>query len=310
MRVPATVSPRRQTSSWLVRQLAGVRSGLAEEVLYAEHKRGHDLRDLESAHPLVHLIPQYPVAILAAPWRTRLGHALESHRAHMVVIALVVLDLIAVFGEVMLTNVCGIEREKAEARVAGESDADAHSALLREERIHAWEGGLHKFSIALVVVLLVYVAGLLLAFGTRFFGKVWYVLDAVVLIVTLVLEFSLTNDSSGFLPAILSWRVLRILHGFFVTEESSTSEVVALRERLRGAISFARWQETDDVAALRQRLDAIGSACRLRGAGEADDVDAISSEAAVHVVVPSESSPAAAIEGCGEAVRTCDEPRE
>lgn len=247
--------------SWFARQLAGARSGLAEESFYAEKKGGRDLRDVESAHPLSRLISRHAETIAQAPWRVRLGHALESHKAHMLIMALVVFDLIAVFGEVMLTNVCGIEREKAIAKFEDESHAEASAALQREERIHAWEGGLHKFSIAIVIVLIVYVVGLLIAFGRKFFGKVWYLLDAAVLIVTLVLEFTLTEDSSGFLPIILSWRVLRILHGFFVTEESSTTEVLELQGRLEAARKQAAWDESDDVASLRRRLGSIGAMC-------------------------------------------------
>jgi hypothetical protein len=266
-------------TGWIVRQIFGARSGLVDEALYAEAREGRDLRDLSSATTLSHLVPQHAESIAKSHWRVRLGHMLESHRAHMIVMGLVVLDLIAVFGEVMLTNVCGVEREKAEARIADDASAEAHDALRREERIHAWEGGLHKLSIAIVVALLAYVAGLLIAFGPKFFGKVWYVLDAVVLIVTLILEYTLSDDSSGFLPAILSWRLLRIMHGFFVTEESSTTEVLALRKRLHAVRCMALWTEGDDNAALLKRLKAIDDLCDLAQEDVNFSPDALSLEA-------------------------------
>ena len=280
-------------SSWIAKQLTGARSGLAEEELYTLTSGGGDLRDLKTAHPLSRIIPDHSDVIAKSTWRVRLGHALESHRCHMIIMALVVLDLIAVFGEVMLTNVCGIERDKAAARLADESNAEALDSLEREERIHAWEGGLHRFSIAIVIALLVYVLGLMVAFGAKFFFKVWYILDAVVLSVTLILEFSLSNDSSGFLPVILSWRVLRIMHGFFVTEESSTTEVLELRKRLKDALSLASWLESDDVAALRRRLEGISKAC--------DDESERDGEGgmAMPVVNAADVAPCASVQGAG-----------
>lgn len=259
---------------WLSRQLAGARSGLVEEYMYAAGKGGRDLRDLQSAHPLHNVVPRHAEFISTAPWRVRMGHALESHQAHMVIMALVVFDLIAVFGEVMLTNVCGIERDKAEERLANESGADALDALHREERIHAWEGGLHRFSIAIVIALLVYVLGLAVSFGPKFFTKVWCVLAAAVLSVTRALEFSLANDSSGFLPLILSWRVVRIAHGFIVTEESPATEVAKLRRRIDASRAQAAWDASDDIPALHRRLEAISAIVCEAADDDAGAIDA------------------------------------
>jgi hypothetical protein len=296
-------------ATWLSRQLAGARTGLIEEDMYAEGAQGRDLRDLQSAHPLHHIVPDHARIISKASWQVRMGHVLESHQAHMVVMALVVFDLIAVFGEVMLTNVCGIEREKAEERLANESDSEALSALHREERIHAWESGLHRFSIAVVVALLVYVLGLALSFGAKFFTKVWYVLDAIVLIITLALEFSLTNDSSGFLPLILSWRVVRIAHGFLVTEESPTSEVAKLRKRIDASRALVSWDAEEDVPALRRRLGEISAIIEAVDDEAFDEKVALGTAAAdpsaTQLIITSEATPSLAA-GSSDRMTTSD----
>lgn len=250
----------------IIRQRSSVRdvlrsaqTSLAEETTFRETEGG-DIYDVSDETHLHHVRNEHHKQVRKAPRNSsvRLGHALESHTAHLVIILLVMLDLTAVFGEVMLTSVCGV------ARHGGSSDHSERRRLLslqhtttgtdmtavavsmeleegrwsagqqhrvlaeltpeeeaREARIEGWEHGLHWFSISILCALLLYQAALLYCFGWRYFTKLWYMLDVLVLVISLVLELTLPSDEVGFLTLLLVWRVIRIVHGFLLTEQEA-----------------------------------------------------------------------------------------
>lgn len=249
----------------MIRQRSSVRgvlraaqTSLAEEHTFRENNGG-DIFDVSEEAHLHHVHTKHHHHVRTGHARLRLGHALESHTAHLAIILLVMLDLTAVFGEVMLTSVCGVKRHgsasgHSERRLAVNAPAAAGDVPVwpgvqsltspavvytlharpprllatltpeeeaREARIEGWEKGLHWFSISILCLLLAYQVALLYCFGWRYFTKVWYILDVLVLVISLVLELTLPTDEVGFLSVLLVWRVIRIVHGFLLTEQEA-----------------------------------------------------------------------------------------
>lgn len=175
-------------------------------------------------------------------WRRKLGHALESHVSHAVILCLIFLDVMAVLCEVMLRNVCV-------APVVGTAD---------DVRLYKWGEGLSWFSRAVLLVLLAHLILLVVSFGKSFFKKWMYVLDLVIVLVALGLEMAhlgielaasashggsstvadahaesqvretvpagLAGDGGTLIVVLLCWRVVRIVHGFAFTGTAHTDE--------------------------------------------------------------------------------------
>jgi hypothetical protein len=207
------------------RQLRGLRHGLAEEHM-VRVVTGEDLRDLPAAAAAAaawRAVSRRAAHPTLAPWRLDLGRRLEAHGVHLFVLFLIVLDVIAVFGEVMLVHVCPAP--------APESPGAA--------RVEAWDAGLGWVSRAIVIALLAYTLLLLVAFGLSFFTKWAYVLDLAVLTTALALELQHVDrehgggDETGLIAVLLSWRVIRILHGVVATAESQDSEFHAMKARVQ-----------------------------------------------------------------------------
>ena len=167
-----------------------------------------------------------------ARWRVLLGEAAEHPVTHAAMLLLIFLDVICVFGEVMLRDVCPIP----DAGASGDG-------LLR-----TWEDALSWISRALLLVLLLHQLVLIVAFGRSFFRKLTYALDLLIVCVALALEAAHLSiemkhagdavgahdaghgdhdaasdkahgpdDASAIIVVLLSWRVVRVIHGFLMT---------------------------------------------------------------------------------------------
>jgi hypothetical protein len=149
--------------------------------------------------------------------RQKLGHALESHPAHLSVLILISLDVLAVVAEVMLAHVA--------ARPDPTDEAGIH-------RVHTWESALGWISFGILILLLAQQLLLLVAFGLAYFTKLWYVLDLIVLVVAIVLEIALGDVEGGLLALALSWRIVRIVHGLLATAETEAHDYGEVEKQL------------------------------------------------------------------------------
>ena len=167
--------------------------------------------------------------------RRKMGHMLESHFAHAIILCLVFLDVMAVLCEVMLRNVCVVPEK-------GTSD---------DARLYVWGEGLAWFSRVVLFILLLHLALLIFSFGAVFFKKFVYVVDLVVVLVALGLEMAhlglefaaeasgdphleskyheavpagLAGDGGTLIVILLCWRVIRIVHGFYFAGTAHTDE--------------------------------------------------------------------------------------
>jgi hypothetical protein len=138
------------------------------------------------------------------PARRRIAAALDTHAFHLVVLILIFLDVAAVVAETMLSFVCEMD------------DADP-----KIQRVKAWEQILGWTSRTILLALMGVQVVLMLCHGWRYFTRFFYLLDLCVLVVALALEFTLASHQARFLAILLSWRVVRILHGLVAELEIS-----------------------------------------------------------------------------------------
>jgi len=172
-------------------------------------------------------------------WRLRMGHVLEGHRVQLFVLLLIVVDVICVCCEIMLGSVAG-------CRVEAEGGAlpDGVKAVPLD-RVEHWEAGLHWTSIAIVIALLTQQALLFLSYGLVHFTKLFNCLDLVILVVALGLELGLHGDDApGIIVVVLGWRVVRVVHGFLATAETTEHE----RHILLHALAKEQRQHRVDVS--------------------------------------------------------------
>ncbi|KAG6546318.1 hypothetical protein Mapa_012359 [Marchantia paleacea] len=174
-----------------------------------------------------------------APWRTKLGKALESTPFHVLIVILLLVDLLATAIDILKTV-----HSKS-------SDLDHCTALLEEcqclehlEHSEHWKF-LYWISISILSFLCLNVLGLLAAFGRSFFFHPGYVLDSVVVGTALGLEIGLDTDTAGLLIILTLWRIVRVAHGIFeVTDGHWEKEIKKLEEHIHESEAMhARDQE-------------------------------------------------------------------
>jgi hypothetical protein len=174
-------------------------------------------------------------------WRLRLGALCEHHYTHAAILVFIFIDVACVLCELMLRDVCP-------APIVGSPDA---------KTLHKWEEGLSWSSRSILFLLLIHQLGLVVAYGISYFKKVAYVLDLVIVGVAIALEMALlalemreggghrralSDPAPGGAPhddshseikseeiarlvvVLLAWRVVRIIHGFVLTNASNLED--------------------------------------------------------------------------------------
>jgi hypothetical protein len=197
-------------------------------------------------------------------WRRKLGTTLENHYVHLLVLILVIVDVVCVFGELLLHFTEEEEQlEAAEHSTGGHStgeQAEGHHATKAEHAEHA----LHIVSLSILSVLAAQQVLLIVAFGRKFFLHAFYVLDLVVVATALALE-TIDINEGGFVVAVMGWRILRLVHGLVVSAELEHHEVEALQHRLKFVTRNWRYT-TSRFYGLQHRARVIQAAWRTYSA--------------------------------------------
>ena len=179
---------------------------------------------------------------LSSSWRLKLGHLMESHHTHALVLLLIFADVAMVLCEVMVREVCPLP--------AG----GFPTGSWQYQRINGWGEGLSWASRSILLLLLAHQLGLMAAFGRLYFLKVAYVIDLIIVSVALALETAhlvqeqqhggshrralspaedhgseggVPDEATNLVIVLLVWRILRVVHGFTVTsiEHADDSEL-------------------------------------------------------------------------------------
>ncbi len=184
-------------------------------------------------------------------WRLRLGEALESHYAHGAVLLLIFADVLLVACEVVLRDVCPTP--------AGGFTRGSWEYM----RVLHWGEGLSWTSRSILLLLLLHQVGLMVAYGAAYFKKWAYVIDLLIVAVALGLEMAhlaeelqhkgghrralspaegskdsswqgTPEEASNLIIVLLTWRIVRVVHGFAVTslEHADNTEVLELQAKV------------------------------------------------------------------------------
>lgn len=198
-------------------------------------------------------------------FRGKLGVFLESHRVHVGVVALVLLDCVAVVAEVLidLSN-CNTAEEAAEAALAALEAANAsatHGEGGSPPPPHGGHGpvaeGFHIASVFILSIFLVEILAKVVAHGIAFFKKPAEVFDAVIVITSFALDLTVSGEAGAEVVELLlllrMWRVTRILHGIthaiHVQAHEKLQHERGLRRKVEAELKALRAQYEPGAAA-------------------------------------------------------------
>lgn len=161
-------------------------------------------------------MPEHP--LLAAEKRVKpttirgkMMVVLESDATNLVVLCLIVLDVIAVFGELLLSSFCLIERDP----------------------VHNAEVVLATFSLTILFIFAAQQLGLIIAEGpTAYFTNFWYVLDLLVVASSITFDLAINHPEGGLVILLMSWRIVRVVHGFITTVELQREQARHFRHEI------------------------------------------------------------------------------
>lgn len=266
---PMPAPPR--PPSFLQRQLMLTRVTHAQAVMLERHTDSlrrrsllprsevayHEAASSTMLHAMLHATNTEKRIQVEGGWRLRMGHFLEGHHVQLVALFLVLIDVVCVVAEIMLGSVagCQLEAEPGVIIPDGVSAVPAH-------RVEKWELALHWTSLAIVIVLLLQQVALLIAYGFAHLKKLFNILDICVLLVALGLELGLHgNDAPGIIVLLLFWRVVRVIHGFLATAETTEHE----RAVLLHALAAERRAHALDVSRINafSRVQSYRRAARM-----------------------------------------------
>ncbi|KAL2622743.1 hypothetical protein R1flu_002948 [Riccia fluitans] len=165
-----------------------------------------------------------------SPWRKELGEVLDSTPAHVVIVALLAVDLLATVVDILKTV-----HNKTNDLSTCIDYVESCACIDHLERTESWEF-IYWISISILSILALNIIGLLVSFGRAFFRHPGYVLDLFVVGTALFLEIFLDSDTVGLLIVLTLWRIVRVAHGIFeVTDEAWEKEIEKFKEQLKEA---------------------------------------------------------------------------
>merc|ERR1712146_157307 len=63
------------------------------------------------------------------------------------------------------------------------------------------------------------IMALMAVYQLHFFKEIWYVVDFIVVLVAIILEFTIKSPAGGLLVLLIMWRLIRVVHGITSTIE-------------------------------------------------------------------------------------------
>ena len=143
-------------------------------------------------------------------WRVSLARFADGTQAQVVCLTLIVLDVVCVGSELLLVY----------------TKCDAPTAR--------WTNTEHKLHNASVSVLLFFALQIVLcmiAYGQRFFHNFFQMFDAFIIFFSLFMELVLQVKEGGLFVLLLSWRVVRIVHGLLTSAKLGKENTNVKKEK-------------------------------------------------------------------------------
>jgi hypothetical protein len=150
-------------------------------------------------------------------FRVKLGRFLEHPWSQRAVMLLLLVDVLLVVFEVLI-----------DLRVIGDKGSEGTDRV---------ERGLKGTSLAILFFFAAEQVLLIVAYGLAYFAKVPFVLDFIVITVSIVLEFTVDAEIAGLIVLLRVWRFARIAHGVFVTFDHEKERHLEMEKELNEYIT-------------------------------------------------------------------------
>jgi hypothetical protein len=127
--------------------------------------------------------------------RIKIAKSIDSNVAHCILLGLIVIDAFAIWGEIVI-----------------------HATHCETTKAHQWEHTLHMISLGILWLMGFHILATMIVYLGLFFKNVFYVADLIIIGVALVME-SVQIELGALVQVLLAWRILRIVHGIYLTFE-------------------------------------------------------------------------------------------
>lgn len=153
---------------------------------------------------------QHPMA-WQAPCCRSLGDILESKKAHITIIALVILDLVCILIEITISLIQQVDcKDGTSTKSAPFEGSEKH-----ESPTHIAEEVMHWISVTILIIFAIENLLKLMAFGLKYFTKhLMHLFDCFIVIASLALTISLhgvAGELVGLLVLLRFWRIIRLM---------------------------------------------------------------------------------------------------
>jgi len=182
--------------------------------------------------------------------RAQIAHFIEGHSCQMFLIGLIFLDVIFVMSEIFIAEF---------RQCVPDHHAENASCILEypNHKLEQAEHVLHWFSFAIVVTFAVEIFFLIIAYGFAFFTKPLYVLDFVVVTVTIAVDIvaGQLGEVVGSLVLLIlrMWRLVRIIHGTFLAAEERLKHAEEEWEQEKFRLEAEIRTQKDEIRTLRSQ---------------------------------------------------------
>ncbi|XP_071849125.1 voltage-gated hydrogen channel 1-like isoform X2 [Apostichopus japonicus] len=213
-----------------------------------------------------------------ANWREKLQSILRSQQFQILVVVLVILDCIFVIGELILDF-----QALSDAQTPTTTSGD--QSVVRSENLRISETNalsdkeakeltaaevLHAMSLSIVSLFMIEISVKIIAFGLDFFKSKLEVFDAIVVIISFVLDvLSLVLEEQfaalQLLILLRLWRIVRVINGVILSVETNAEKKIEAQKRLREELElelekFRRYcsAQEKEIEMLRNELQNHG----------------------------------------------------
>ncbi|KAH9389996.1 Voltage-gated hydrogen channel 1 [Tyrophagus putrescentiae] len=189
-------------------------------------------------------------------FREELARVLNSYRFHIAILVLVGFDCLLVFGALIIDLRLFTTHPHCNV-----SDPANHKQLTEEHHtLETIEKILHFTSIGLLGLFVVEVILKLIAFGVHFFYKFEELIDAIIIIISFVLDIVFINNEflkfMGVLIFLRLWRIVRIVHAIITAVMTPMEHKIEIEEKRREIAEHKLRVALHEMELLKSKLQA------------------------------------------------------
>ncbi|KAJ6216458.1 hypothetical protein RDWZM_007615 [Blomia tropicalis] len=185
--------------------------------------------------------------------RKKVAKILKSYQFHIFILILVVLDCLFVFGELIL-DLKLFEMECSRNVTINSTETESH----KEHVYQMFAEGFHKCSLSILTFFVIEISLKLLVFGFTFFYDLEELIDAIIVIVSFVLDIIFFNSHLfkffGLFIFLRLWRVVRIVHAIVTAVLTPMEHELELEQKRCAQIETKLQKALAEIESLKLQL--------------------------------------------------------